>query len=180
MRTPSMTSPHPHTVVRRELRRIARVRVQLDEAQAQLQAQLAAVRQGFSRRIEAYRARMTRLHDQLERFCREHREDILPPGRKTLATAFGEVSFRRSEAQIRVRDGLEGDDVCRLFKAAGLHSLVRVTEAPDKAAVRSALRDGGISAGQLRDCGLEVVHGPDRFYCKVRTDALVRVGEGDR
>lgn len=153
--------------VAQKLRRLARAQVRLERVQAELDEQLDAVRQRYDGRVASLQDRLSRMLADLEAHCRGEREAILPPGRKSLVTPSGEVGFRKGEPTVRLCEGLAEEEVCRLLRAAQLAELVRAKEAPDKPAVRKALRDGRVSREQLRRCGLELADGRDRFYCKV-------------
>jgi hypothetical protein len=84
----------------------------------------------------------------------------------------GEVGFRRAEPVVRLVDGFTDEEACRLLRQARLAGLVRVTEAPDKAAVRKALEGGRLTLQRLRRCGLEVEAGEECFHCTLRPAAL--------
>lgn len=170
----------PQSLVAQRLRRIARTRARLQGLQADLEQELTAARRPYEGRIATLQARLDRLHADLEAYCRGERDAILPPSRKSLVTQYGEVAFRRADAAVRLREGLAEGEVCRLLRSAGLDYLVRVRESPDKTAVRRAIRQEAVSPEQLECCGLELVEGSERFYCKVWQDALVEVGRNGR
>jgi phage host-nuclease inhibitor protein Gam len=155
-----------------QLRRVSVARAQLGRVQAQLEQELDAVRRCHDRRIAALEARLARLTADLEALCRSERESILPPGRKSLLMPLGEVGFRRAEPVVRLVEGFTDEEACRLLRQARLADLVRVTEAPDKPAVRKALDGGRLTLQRLRRCGLEVEAGEERFHCTLRPAAL--------
>lgn len=174
MATQLLKRPGAPSRVAERLRRLARAQVRLDGLQAELDEQLDAVRRRYHHRIGSLRDRTSHLLADLEAYCRGEREAILPAGRKSLATPFGEVGFRKVEPAVRLHDGLTDGDACRLLRDAEIGDLVRVRETPDKPAVRKALREGRITADQLYACGLQLLAGPERFYCKLRQDACDR------
>jgi phage host-nuclease inhibitor protein Gam len=162
------------------LRTIAAAQVRLARLEAELDERLDAVRRRYDRRVAALRERVLRLTGELEAHCRASRDAILPPGRKSLATTFGVVGFRKAEAVVRLRDELSDEDACRLLRRAGLDGLVRVKEAPDRNAVRRSLLEGRVTGEQLRQCGLELAEGEERFHCKVYSTALEAAAEPGR
>jgi phage host-nuclease inhibitor protein Gam len=164
------------SAVAQRLRRMALVRTRLDGLEAELERELASARRRYEARIEALQRRMEQQQAELEVYCRARRDAVLPLGRKSLVTQFGEVAFRSAEPSVQVREGLGEDDACRLLKAAGLESLVRARESPDKPAVRAALRQGTVTPRALARCGLELVDGEERFHCKLWQDALLEAG----
>ncbi len=163
-------------VVAEKLRRLGRAQSRLECLQTELDAELEGVRRRYDRRIAALRSRGGELRADLEAYCRERREAILPAGRKSLTTPHGEVGFRKGEAAVCLRDGLTEAQVCRLLRNAKLGELVRVTEHPDKLAVRRAFAAQEVTLEQVRRCGMDLVEAPPSFHCKLRHDALVQVG----
>jgi len=166
-----LKTPSARSQVVEKLRGIAVAQARLERLRAQLEEELDAVRRCQDRRIAGLQGRVERLLADLEALCRAERDLILPAGRKTFVTPHGEVGFRKCEPVIRVRDGLGEGDVCRLLRQARLESLLRVREAPDKAALHKALAEGRLSCQQLRRCGLELDEGEERFHCKLREQA---------
>ncbi len=178
MGTELLNAVDPLLAVAQKVRRIARAQARLERLQAGLQGELDAVRRRYDRPIAAVRNRTDQLHADLEAHCRAERDAILPPGRKSLTTPFGEVGFRKAEAAIRLRDGLTEAEVCRMLQRVHLDELVRVRLSPDKPAVRKALAEERVGPDQLSRCGLVVVNGPERFHCRIRRDAVLEVGRG--
>lgn len=166
----------PRAVVAEKLRRIGRAQSHLERLQAELGRDLDAVRRRYDSRVASLQNRTAQLRADLEAHCRAERRAILPPGRKSLSTPFGEVGFRKAEPAIRLREGFTDGEVCRMLRQAKLDHLVRVKDSPDKQAVRKALSEERVNLEQLAQCGLEAVEGLDRFHCKIRQDALVEVG----
>ena len=148
------------------LRRIARLELNLAAAQTQLEEVLEAARRRYGPRVEQLRGRLSGHAAELEQYCRAERHVLFPPDRKSLVTPFGEVGFRKGEATVTIREGASDEEACRRLRAAGLDALVRVREAPDRAAVRRALAQGEVSEARLRSCALEVVEGDERFHCR--------------
>ncbi len=153
--------------VARRLRAIARLHARREALEAELEAELSALRARSEPRLEGLARREERLRAELEEFCRAERDAVLPPDRKSLRTACGEVGFRRTEPSVRVRDGLAEQEVCRRLRGAGLGELVRTREAPDRRAVGAALRGGRAEAERIRRCGLELAGGGERFHCRI-------------
>jgi phage host-nuclease inhibitor protein Gam len=153
--------------VAEKLRRIVALQARLDGLQAELEGQVADVHRRYDRRIAALRDRSTRLMQELEQTCRAERDGLFPPGRKTLSTPFGDVGFRRSEPAIRLSPDATQSEVCRRLGEARLDDLVRTTEAPDKPALRRAIKQGRLAAAELGRFGLELTGGGERFYCRL-------------
>ncbi|MHC5034516.1 MAG: host-nuclease inhibitor Gam family protein [Planctomycetota bacterium] len=167
MATELLEGKAPCAAVIGELRRIAATQVRLGRAQAELDEALDAVRRRYDRRLGLMRRRLSDLLGKLEAYCRANRGAVLPPGRKSQVTPFGIIGFRKGEASLELSDGLSEDDVCRLLRAADLGELVRVKEAPDRPAIRKALSEGRLDGEQLRQCGIKLTEGQERFHCKV-------------
>ena len=159
--------------VSRSLARLARAGFRLLRLRTELDEQLDGVRRRYRSRLESLRARSERLRAELESFCRDNRDCLLPSGRKRLTTPAGEVGFRLTEQAVTLRRGVDQQEACRRLSSAELADLVRTRRAPDKPSVRRALREGRVSARQLRQCGLELLPATERFYCKVRHDSPV-------
>jgi phage host-nuclease inhibitor protein Gam len=167
-----VTQPPPSSAARlkvaQRLHAIGLAQARLETVQTALDEELDTLRRRYASRIAALQGRLSRLLADLEGFCRSKREYILPAGRKCLATPFGGVAFRKSDAVLRLCEGVTEDEACRLLRAARLASLVRGREALDRPAIYRALGEGRVGEKQLRRCGLEVEEGPDSFHCKVR------------
>ena len=166
MTVQTLAPPAARARVGAHLRRIARLELDLAAAQTELDEVLEAARRRHGPRVEQLRNRLSRQAAELEQYCRAERHVLLPPGRKSLVTPFGEVGFRKGEAAVVIREGASDEEACRRLRAAGLDVLIRVRAAPDKAAVRRALAQGEVSEARLRSCALEVVEGEERFHCR--------------
>jgi phage host-nuclease inhibitor protein Gam len=166
--------------VGRRLRRIAAVELRLAALRADLDRALDAVRRRHDARLSAVSRRLARLTDDLELFCRTHRAAVLPPGRKTLATPFGEVGFRRAELAVVLAEGATAADVCAHLRRARLGRLVRASYCLDRPAIRRAAADGGVALDRLARCGIALEQPPDSFRYKVRREpaAIGAPGEG--
>lgn len=163
-------------VVSDRLRRLAQAQGRLDGLNAELEAELQAVRRRRDGAIARLQRRVDAMLSELETYCRAGRDAVLPEGRKSLVTAFGEVSFRKAEPSLVMEDGAGEEEVCAALTARDLGDLVRVHQSVDRRALRKALDDGRLSARELRRVGLELVEKDDVFGCKIRRDALVAVG----
>jgi len=164
-------------VVAESLRRIGRLQERIDGLRRELARRVDAVRTPYERRIGALEGRLERRRADLEAYCRGRRDELLPPGRKSLRTPFGEVGFRLAEPSVRLRPGRDESAVCRLLRRAGLEELIRVTERPDRRAVRAALDAGRVTRRLLARCGLELVPGGERFHCNPRAGACADLRE---
>jgi len=153
--------------VRRQLQAMARLQSRLHSLRAELDEQVRAVRARYQGRLDACEVRLARMRERLEGTCRTERDAVLARGQKSLRTPFGEVGFRSSRASVRLRDGVDEDEACRLLRAGGLSRFVRLTESPDRAGIGGAVRQGELPPVDLPGFGLEYVEGKDRFYCKV-------------
>jgi phage host-nuclease inhibitor protein Gam len=163
-------------LVARRLRRLASLQSQLDACRAEMAQEAALVSRRYTEREAALQARVEEQLADLERRCRHGRDSLFPPGRKTLSTPFGEVAFRKADPSVATVEGVAEDDACRLLRQAGLAAFVRVLEKVDRAAVRSALRRESVTPAELGRCGLVLLEGPERFYCKVWQHGLVEAG----
>ena len=158
--------------VARKVRAVALTQARLDRLRAELDEELDAAQRRRGGPIAALQARLSRLLADLEALCRAQRALILPPGRKGLATPFGEVGFRRAEPLLRLREGLTDEEACRLLRKADLDDLIRVKETPDRQAAHKALSEGRVGPERLRRCGLELSEPPERFHCRLREHSL--------
>ncbi len=160
------------------LRRIAEAEADLAGVKAEAARESLAVQKRFSRRVLRLEGRANDLRSRLEGLLRRHRGSVLPRGRKTLSTRFGEAGFRKSGAVLRVRD--DAPTVCARLRAAGRDGMVRVTESVDKAAVKRAVRRGALTPEELERCGLALEQRPESFFCRVRSEASADRGGAGR
>ena len=158
------------------LRRLATAQARLDALSAELEAELQAVRRRRDGAIARLQRRVDGMLSELEAYCRAERDAVLPEGRKSLVTSFGEVSFRKAEPSLVMEDGAGEEEVCAALKARDLGDLVRARESVDRRALRKALDEGRLGDRALRRIGLKLVEKEDVFGCKIRRDALVAVG----
>jgi phage host-nuclease inhibitor protein Gam len=175
MATEAAQAGEARAAVSDRLRRLARTRASLDALSAELEAGLLTVRRRRQGAIARLRRRLDAMLSELEAYCRAERDAVLPEGRKSLLTPFGEVSFRRAEPSLLIEDGAE-EEVCAALKERDLGDLVRVRESVDRRALRRALEEGRLSEQELRRMGLKLVERDEAFGCKIRHDALVAVG----
>ncbi len=157
----------PATVVRRRLRRMAHVRARLDALEAELARERQELEARYERRLDTRRNRLARMREELEAYCRRHRQEIFPDGRKSLETPLGKVGFRRSPASVRLRPDVDGAQASRRLERAGLERFVRVRRSPDRRALNRALREGQLTRERLAGCGMEVVDSAESFHCAV-------------
>jgi phage host-nuclease inhibitor protein Gam len=153
-------------VVTERLRRLCRGRAHLDALNAELEGELMEVRRRHEGAISRLQRRVDSMLGELEAYCRAEADSVLPEGRRSLVTAFGEVSFRRSEPALVIEDGAEGR-VCAALRARDMADLVRVQEGVDRRALRRALQEGRLSARELRRIGVELVEQEDAFGCRL-------------
>jgi len=163
-------------VVAEKLRRLARAQARLDALTVELERELQEVRRRHEGAIARLQRRVDRSLAELEEYCRAERDALLPAGRKTLTTPFGEVRFRKAEPSLVLNDGVEESEVCEALRKLRLDELVRVRESLDRHALRKAVEDGRVDPAQLRPIGLSLVEREDLFGCKLRRDTLVAVG----
>lgn len=161
------TGARPATVVRRRLRRMAHDRVRLDALEAELARERQELEARYERRLDARRNRLDRMRDELETYCRRHRQEIFPDGRKSLETPLGKVGFRRSGASVRLQSEVDRGEASRRLERLGLERFVRIRRSPDRRALNRALREGELTRDLLADCGMEVVEGAESFHCAV-------------
>ena len=176
MATESVGAIDARNTVTTSLRRLAQAQARLDALSAEMEAELQAVRRRRDGAIARLQRRVDGMLSELEAYCRAERDAVLPEGRKSLVTSFGEVSFRKAEPTLVIPDGAGEEEVCAALRARELADLVRVHESVDRRALRKALDDGRLSERELRRVGLELVEKEDVFGCKIRRDALVSVG----
>ncbi len=175
MATDAARTAEARAAVTDRLRRLARAQARLDALSAELEAELLGVRRRREGAIGRLRRRLDTMLAELETFCRAEKDAVLPDGRKSLVTPFGEVSFRRAEPALLVEDGAEVD-VCAALRARDLADLVRVRESVDRRALRRALEEGRLGVRDLHRIGLELVEREDAFGCRLRREALAAVG----
>ncbi len=161
--------------VTQRLRRLARAQARLDALSAELEGELLGVRRRREGAIARLQRRLDAMLTDLETYCRAEKDAVLPDGRKSLVTPFGEVSFRRAEPSLVLEDNAE-EEVCAALRARDLGDLVRVRESVDRRALRRALEEGRLGVKDLRRIGLELVEREDAFGYKLRREALVAVG----
>ncbi len=157
-----------HQRLRRQMRGLARTTCRMQSLQAEYDAQVDALRRRYGARLASLHDRAAALSDALESLCRGPAGCLFLSGRKSLTTPQGEVGFRRCEPAVRLADGVDDEEAVRRLRCAGLADLVRARSAPDKRALRKAVREGRVDIEVLRGCGLELAAAPDRFYCRIR------------
>lgn len=165
MATAVLPVANARAAVAARLRRMARVKAQLESLCAELDRRLADVRRRCEGRITTLRERLDALEGELEALCRGHRADVFEEGRKSYRTPCGEVAFRKAEPVVQVRDDLTDADVCRLLRRSRLGRLIRTRESPDRQAVRRALAEAEVTHVRLERCGLVLVEAPEHFRC---------------
>ncbi len=162
--------------VTERLRRLARAQARLDVLGAELEGELFRVRRRREGAITRLQRRLDAMLSELEAYCRTEREAVLPDGRKSLATPFGEVSFRKAESALELEDGTEEEKVCASLRARDMAHLVRVRESVDRRALRRAVEEGRLNERELRRLGLALVERDDAFGCRLRREAPAPVG----
>lgn len=166
----------PRAVVAERLRRLARAQSRLDVLSADLEGELFRVRRRRESAITRLQRRTDAMLSELESFCRAERDTVLPEGRKSLATPFGEVGFRSTGPVLELKDGAEEGHVCAKLRARDMADLVRVRESVDRRALRKAVEEGRLDEGDLRRMGLALVEREDAFNCRLRREAPAPVG----
>ena len=175
----SIPTVPPRRAVCETLRRMAGAKGRLDLLQADMERELEAVRRRYRGRLRPLEGRLRALGEQIEALCRAERDQVFPDGRKSFATAHGEVGFRKAEPAVALAEGMDEAAVCRLLRKARLGRLVRVKQRPDRASIRKALAEGNVDAARLRGCGVELVDLPDHFRCRLgQREARLSRGAG--
>ncbi|MFW6189439.1 MAG: host-nuclease inhibitor Gam family protein [Planctomycetota bacterium] len=158
------------------LRRLGRATARLERLQGRLEAEMDEVRQSYERNIQRARRRVERLRAGLEDFCRQRRDEVLPDGRKSLATPFGRIGFRSRRPKVDLSPEADSDRVCRHLQDRGLGDVVTVKRRLNRTALRRALRDGRIDREQLAELGVELRERPESFRCRLNTEVLSTAG----
>lgn len=149
------------------MRRLAREQVELERAESELNTRLEAVRGVYAQRITRLHAGVDRLREGIETFCRSERAELMNGDARSVATPHGKVGFRRTGAQVVLKDGREAEEACRRMCASDLDDLVRTRLALDKSAIKRALERGEVTQKALAKCGVRVTQGGEAFYCHV-------------
>ncbi|MFO7955888.1 MAG: host-nuclease inhibitor Gam family protein [Candidatus Brocadiia bacterium] len=159
-------------MARRRLRLVARTKARLEGLRAEAQEELSKVAARYDGRIAALERRLKNLTDRLEGYCRRHRGEVFSDGAKSLEAPCGRLGFRRSGPRLRLQEGVDGAAACRRLREAGMPRFVRVKERPDRRAMLRDVREGKLDPAALRECGLVLHEGEERFYCSTNTDSL--------
>jgi phage host-nuclease inhibitor protein Gam len=176
----SAHEPDPQREAAERIRRVASLRLRAARLESEQEAELDAVRRRYARRLATVRERADAVEAEIEAFCRRHRQAVLPEGRKSWATPFGTVSFRKAEPRVEFQAGLDDADVCRLLRRSHLGRLIRVAERPNRSAIRRELAGSRLSAARLERCGLVVTRQPDRFRLTVAREPAALASAGGR
>ena len=129
--------------------------------------------------------RREQLESKITEYVIELGESFFPPGMKTRAFTFGEISSKVQPEKVAYIDGATPKTVMeRIEKKTGLIAkilefldklkifgvplarLVKVEPALDLNAAKAALKNGEIKEGEFRSLGIEVVRPPEKLYIK--------------
>jgi len=150
-----------------KMRRVSGKHQERDCLESELNARLDAVKGLYAPRIAALGGLIARLREDIEAFCRAERNALTNGAAKSLSTPYGKVGFRNTAGQLVWNDGLDAEAVCRELRRRDLGCLIRVSEEPDKLAIRRALESGEVNAETLAQCGVRVKDAEERFFCTV-------------
>ncbi|MGO8703200.1 MAG: host-nuclease inhibitor Gam family protein [Candidatus Brocadiia bacterium] len=137
------------------LARLCRLEHDRQQAFAEMNAELAAVKLRFNAPLEDMAGEDALLREALEQFAREHREQFSP--RKTIERLHGVLSFRTTPPAVKVlrRPWTEDERIERVRAALGA-DCIRVREEIARDAILTRAASGLIRPDQLAEAGLRI------------------------
>ena len=156
-----MTKPRAETALRTwsevdgALARLCRLDHDRQQALAEMNAELAAVKLRFNAPFEEMVGEDALLREALEQFAREHQEQFSP--QKTIERLHGVLSFRTTPPAVKVlrRPWTDDERIARVRAALGA-DCIRVREEIARDAILSRAAAGLIRPDQLAEAGLRI------------------------
>lgn len=155
-------------VVERELRKIGEAELELEKAQAEMNAELMEVTARHEAIVRPLKKKAEALVDRLEAAVSANRADLFEGDSQTLKLGMGKVSFRRAPSRVEPEDGVTVEEVVRRMLSARKRQYVKRTYSLDKASLNTAASTGVLDEEALAAFGLRLVTGEESW--KVKTD----------
>ena len=149
---------------------MAQQKAYIQEQEAKLNEEQQRLRNDCDRMTEKARARSAQLEQNIESFCRLHKEDFEKTRSKDLT--HGSVGFRTNPNKVSLLNRkYNWKTVIELLKKLRLGKFIRQTEEPDKEAILTAYATEDVTDERLAAVGLKIDKS-ETFNIDIKWDSI--------
>ena len=140
--------------------------IRLSKLQAQRDAKIAAINIEYQEDIDSINSERDGLYSMAKLYADDHRDELFPADGKTSGTANCEYAYRMTPPSLRLLNrSWDWDLVIEALHSKGFGEFVRMTQEPDKVAIKEQF-----SEDELKSVGLRIVQ-KDEFVLSPKADS---------